>query len=61
MKKLLAAVLALVMILGLAACGAKTETPAAPAAPAAPAEDAPAEPALEETGKLVIYAGALED
>ena len=33
MKKLLAAVLALVMILGLAACGAKTETPAAPAAP----------------------------
>ena len=44
MKKLIAMLLALVMVLGLAACGGSTEAPAekaeaAPAAPAAPAED----------------------
>ena len=44
MKKLIAMLLALVMVLSLAACGGSTEAPAekaeaAPAAPAAPAED----------------------
>ena len=42
MKKLLALILALVMVLALCACGAKEEAPAAPAAPAAGAA-APAE------------------
>ena len=60
MKKILALVLALVMILSLVACGAKeepaaTEAPkaeAAPeAAPAAPAEKTPA----DYTGNLVVY------
>lgn len=57
-KKLLAGILALVLIFSLAACGKKTEAPA-PAAPAAPAEtpaapaapaqpEAPAEPAAPE-------------
>ena len=60
MKKILALVLALVMILSLVACGAKEE-PAAPeatkaeaapeAAPAAPAEKTPA----DYTGNLVVY------
>ena len=39
MKKIIALLLALVLVLGLAACGA----PAAPAAPEAPKTDAPAE------------------
>ena len=60
MKKLIAMLLALVMVLGLAACGASE--------PAAPAEEKPADVAVEETpaeptekkpedytGKLVIY------
>ena len=60
MKKILALILALVMILSLVACGAKeepaaTEAPkaeAAPeAAPAAPAEKTPA----DYTGNLVVY------
>ena len=49
MKKLIALVLALIMVLSLVACGAKTEEPAAPAAPETPAVDAPAEaPAAPE-------------
>ena len=61
MKKAIALLLALVMVLSLAACGAKTEAPAATEAPkaetpaATPAE-APAEEASE--GKVFnIYAG----
>ena len=46
MKKALALILALIMVLSLCACGAKEE-PAAPAAPAAPAEEAA--PAAEKT------------
>ena len=51
MKKIIALVLAAMMVLALAACGAKTEAPAATQAPAAPAatEAAPAAPA-ENTG-----------
>ena len=47
MKKIIALVLAAMMVLALAACGAKTEAPAATQAPAAPAatEAAPAAPA----------------
>ena len=54
MKKLIAMLLALVMVLGLVACAAKTETPAAetPAAET-PAEETPAAetPAAEEPAK----------
>ncbi|MBR5490591.1 MAG: extracellular solute-binding protein, partial [Oscillospiraceae bacterium] len=46
MKKIIALLLALVMVLAMAACG-NSEAPAAPAEPAAPA--APAEPATPET------------
>ena len=50
MKKIIALVLAAMMVLSLAACGAKTEAPAATQAPAAPAAtEAPAAPA-ENTG-----------
>ena len=50
MKKMIALVLAAMMVLSLAACGAKTEAPAATQAPAAPAAtEAPAAPA-ENTG-----------
>ncbi len=64
MKKLIALLMALVMTLGLVACGsssstAATEAPAteAPAAEEAPAvEEAPAEKAPEDyTGNLVVY------
>jgi len=59
MKKILALLLALVMVMSLAACGgekapAATEAPkaeAAPAAPEAPAEKTPA----DYTGNLVVY------
>ena len=60
MKKIIALLLALVMTLGLVACGAsepapteapKAEAPAAPAAPEAPAEKAPE----DYTGNLVVY------
>ena len=58
MKKALALLLALVMLLSLAACGAKEEAPAetqAAAAPEAPAEEAA--PAEAEEGKVFrIYA-----
>ena len=37
MKKIISLLLAVVMVFGLAACGAKNETPAATEAPAAPA------------------------
>lgn len=51
MKKILALVLALVMVLALAACGSKTEAPAAEE-PAAPAADAPAAPAAPAAGEV---------
>ena len=62
MKKLIAMLLALVMVLSLAACGAsepapteapKAEAPAAPAAPEAPAE--PEAPAVEPVTLNVAY------
>lgn len=77
MKKLLAAILALTMLFALAACGSKTATttdspaePAETAETAAPAEtseepaaesEGPAAEEYPETGKLVVYMGALED
>ena len=65
MKKILAILMALVMVLGLAACGGSSEpAPAAPAtndAPAAaPAEAAPAAPA-EPEGDLVLYCTMTEN
>ena len=48
MKKLIALVLALIMVLSMVACGAKTEEPAAPAAPDASAADSPTETPKEE-------------
>ena len=61
MKKFLAMLLALVMVLGLAACGAPTATPTeAPATTAAPADapDAPAEPALEPVTLKMWFHGS---
>ena len=62
MKKLLAMLLALAMVLSLAACGAKTDAPAATEAPKAeaPATEAPAEteaaaPAVEPVTLNVAY------
>jgi len=60
MKKLLSLVLALLMVLGMAACGgskpAESAAPAAPAAPAASGEAAPAAPAapVENWKKEVV-------
>lgn len=55
MKKLLALILAAIMVLSLAACGAsapaETEAPAADA----PAAEAPAAPAAEDIGATVIW------
>ena len=50
MKKFVSILLALVLVLSLAACGAQTETPAATEAPAVDATEAPAaeEPAAED-------------
>ena len=50
MKKFVSILLALVLVLSLAACGAQTETPAATEAPAVDATEAPVaeEPAAEE-------------
>ena len=48
MKKILAMLLALAMVLSLAACGAAPAAPAAPAATEAPAADAPDAPAATE-------------
>ena len=53
MKKLIAMLLALAMVLSLAACGAKEEV-AAPAAPAETQAAAPAAPAAPENDKLVV-------
>jgi len=67
MKKLFAMLLALVMVLSMAACGAKApETPAAPEAPKAetPKTETPAEPAAPEVNKkvaLILQAGGLGD
>ena len=62
MKKLIAMLLALVMVMSLAACGAKTEAPAteapkaeAPAAPAATEAAAPEAPAVEPVTLNVAY------
>ena len=53
MKKIISLLLALVLVLGLAACGAKTDAPAADAPAAdAPAADAPAAPAVDENNPL---------
>ena len=56
MKKLIALLLALVMVIGLVACGAKEDAPAADA----PAADAPAAdaPAAESTGKRIFMSAA---
>ena len=58
MKKAIALLLALVMILSLAACGSKAETPTAATQAAAPADtQAPSEEAPAEEGKVFnIYA-----
>ena len=53
MKKLFAILLTMVMVLSMAACGAKEEAPAAPSAPSAPA--APAEPEVEEISLNIAY------
>lgn len=52
-KKSLALLLAAVMVVGLAACGGKTEAPAE--APAETETEAPAEEAKKGGGELVIY------
>ena len=56
MKKLIALLLALTMVMALAACGAKAEAPAATQAPAAeaPAAEAPAAEAPAATEKMYI-------
>lgn len=51
MKKFTAVILALVMVLSLAACGAKSAAPAANDAPAAPATDLET---IKANGKLVV-------
>ena len=58
MKKIIALLMALVMVLGLAACG-QTAAPA-PAASAAPAEAAPAEAAPAEAAPAEEAAPALK-
>ena len=62
MKKLLALLLALVMVLGLAACGGTEPAPEAPATNDAPAAapEAPAAPA-EPEGDLVLYCTMTEN
>ena len=55
MKKLIAMLLALVMVLGLVACGGN----AAPAATEAPKADAPAAPAATEAPKAEAPAGSV--
>ena len=56
MKKLIALLLALVMVFALAACGAKTETAAPAAEEAAPAEAAPAAEEPAESIKVALIA-----
>jgi len=66
MKKLIALLLALVMVIGLVACGAKEEaaapaaTEAAPAATEAAKEEAPAEEAAPEAGAILTEEEAAE-
>jgi len=63
MKKIIAMLLALVMVMGLAACGQAPAEPAAPAAPEAPKADAPAAteaPAAPEKITLKVW-GPSED
>ena len=48
MKKIIALLLALIMVLSLVACGAKTETPAEEPAAETPAEEPAAEEPAEE-------------
>lgn len=62
MKKILSLALALVMVLGLAACGSKTEAPAAtnaapqtPAAAETPAAEAPAASADVKLGFIFLH------
>ncbi len=56
MKKLLALLLALVMVLSMVACGAKEEAPATTAAPKAeaPSEEKPAEPEVRDV-TITVY------
>lgn len=72
MKKLIALLLALIMVFGLVACGAKQEeAPAEEAAPpveeAPPAEEAPAEepaeeaPAEKQSLRIAVLVGSSED
>ena len=59
MKKMLSLALVLVLMMSLAACGAKTETPAATTAPAAADTEAPAaEVKTIEAGKLIMSTNA---
>ena len=60
MKKLLALVLAAVMVLSLAACGSKAETPAAQAPAQSKEEPAAQAPAAEESKYPAAFAG-MED
>lgn len=52
MKKLIALLLAAVMVLGMAACGSKTETPATTAAASDAATDAPADTGKVDTSNM---------
>ena len=62
MKKYLAMLLAMVMVLSLAACGSKTETPAATtAAPAAAETTAAATDAPKEESKYPSYFDGMDD
>lgn len=62
MKKILALILALCMVLALGACGSKSEAPAADAAPAeAPAAPAEAPAAGGETYKITFSTGETYD
>lgn len=55
MKKFMSILLALVLVLSLAACGAQTETPAATEAPTTAPETPAEEPAAEETAEDIAW------
>ena len=61
MKKYLALLLAMVMVLSLAACGSKTEAPAATTAPAADGTTAAATDAPKEESKYPSYFDGMDD
>ena len=74
MKKILAVLMAVLMVASLAACGGKTSAPATEAAPAPAADNTTAAPAAETTapeqslidaakaeGELVVYGSCEED